>query len=93
MNAWSGGAPIDFTAVPHLDDFNGARCVIVRIDDTELTPTNAVAPFGSGKPFATRGSRIGGKRDDAVDDALTILFLIKPFDLLIASRCHGGVSA
>ena len=46
MNARLGGATIDFAAVPHLDNFNGAGCVIDRINDSELTLANAVSGCG-----------------------------------------------
>jgi hypothetical protein len=82
LNAWLGGATIDFSAVPHLDDFNGAGCVIDCIDDAELTLANTVAPFGSRKLFTSRGPRLRGERRDAVNDALAILLLTKRFDLL-----------
>ena len=58
MSEGLGDAAIDFTAVPDLDDFNGAGCIIDRIDDAELTLANAIASLGAGKLFtsASRGS-------------------------------------
>src|SRR6266496_4867882 len=38
-----GGAAIDFTAVPDLDHFNGAACVVDGINDSKLALANAIA--------------------------------------------------
>jgi hypothetical protein len=54
-----GGATIDLAAMAHFDDFNTASSVIYGVDDTELTLTNAIAPFDSSKLFTTSGPRLG----------------------------------
>ena len=39
----SSGAAIDFTAVPDLDHFNGAACVVDSMNDSELALANGIA--------------------------------------------------
>ena len=52
MSEKSGGAAIDFTAVPDLDDFNGAARVIDGVDNSELTLADPIALLCSGELFA-----------------------------------------
>ena len=81
MSERLGGAAIDFTAVPNLDHFNGAACVIDGVNDAELALANAIASLDSGKLFRASRSRFGGKCGDSVNDALAILLLTKRLDL------------
>jgi hypothetical protein len=86
LSEGSGGATIDFPAMPHLDHFNSASCVIDRVNDTKLALPNAVAPLGPGKLFTTSWPRFGSPRADAVNDAHAILPLTQRFDLLTSGR-------
>ena len=81
-----GDAAIDFTAVPDLDDFNGAPCVIDGINDSKLALANAIASLRSGKFFTPSRPRFGGKRSDSVHDALAVLLLTQSLDLFPSGR-------
>jgi hypothetical protein len=76
------GATIDFATVADFYHFNGASCVVNRVDDAELTFTNAMAFFSSSKFFTASGPRFGSEPCDSVNDALTILLLAVRFDLV-----------
>ena len=70
----SSGAAIDFTAVPDLDHFNGAACVVDSMNDSELALANGIASL-AGLPPVGRGSE-------------AILLLTKRFDLLSSRRLN-----
>jgi hypothetical protein len=79
-------AAIDFPAVPDLDYFDGAGCIIDGVNDSELTLANAITLLCSRKLFTPNWSRFGRKSSDSLNNALAILLLIKRLDLFPGGR-------